>query len=151
MKSTSEDIMLHSPSDTVTGCVFCMVMMGSLGIRPFRAYRLIWYSVSGERSLTTTDVWPGPTYSSCLLLPVIMGIICTLYPVTSPIEASQVTRIDFDAVSRTWRLEAGSTTEKNQKWNYRIIWMSLWNNFPIKNKNSKKKHCTIVHCFLSVC
>lgn len=104
--------MLYSPTDTFTGCVFCMIVMGSLGIRPFRANRLIWYSTSGERSLTTTEVWPGPRYSSCRLLPVIMGIICTLYPDTSPIEASQLTRMDFEATSRTSRLEAGSMTAK---------------------------------------
>lgn len=116
-------IMLYSPTDTLTGCVFCIAVMGSLGVRPFRAYRLIWYSVSGERSLTTTELWLGPTYSSCRLLPVIMGIICTLYPETSPIEGSQLTCMDFEATSRICRLEAGSTTA-NIRVSIRIIGLS---------------------------
>lgn len=112
---------ISSPSDTLTGSVFCMTVMGSLGVRPFREYRLIWYSTSGERSLTTTEVWPTPTYTSCRLLSAIIGIICTLYPVTCPIEGSQVTRMDFEATSRTWRFVAGSTAAESRilvwKWN----------------------------------
>lgn len=114
---------ISSPSDTLTGSVFCMTVMGSLGMRPFRAYRLIWYSTSGERSLTTTEVWPTPTYTSCRLLSAIIGIICTLYPETCPIEGSQVTRMDFDATSRTWRFDAGSIAAESRilVWKWKCV------------------------------
>lgn len=103
---------LRWPFVSLTGSVLCMIVMGSLRAKSFRANRLIWYSSSGERSLTTIEVWPGPKYSSCRLLLAVMGIICSLYPETSPIEGYHDTRMDFEATSRTWRLEAGSMAAK---------------------------------------
>ena len=91
----------YIPKDTWTDSVLPMTVTASLGVRPLRANKLIWYSVSGARSRTSREVWAWPTYSSWRLGPDIMGTTWILYPDTSPKDGSHVRRMDLEANSST--------------------------------------------------